>query len=259
MPAAGHIVHMPAHIYIRVGRYEDAIERNQHAVHADETLYRRPASLRRVPPRLLSRTTITSSRSRRRWPRTRTRRWTRRATWRRTPTARCWRIPDLGGTLQHFITTEVSTLVAVRAGGRRCSQQPAVRRPSDLPAGTLALRAGHGVRGHRPARRGRRRSSTRCVQLVNDPATAAVAIFGLNTGPQILAVAERVLSGRLAAARGEVDEAVRHPHRRASSSRTGSPTTSRRTGTSPCARSWPRCSTTRDDWTRPRRRTKRTS
>ncbi|HET9439103.1 MAG TPA: hypothetical protein VFO52_02985 [Longimicrobiales bacterium] len=36
MPGAGHIVHMPAHIYIRVGRYNDAIDRNVHALHADE-------------------------------------------------------------------------------------------------------------------------------------------------------------------------------------------------------------------------------
>ena len=37
MPAAGHLVHMPGHIYIRVGRYADAIAANEHAVHADET------------------------------------------------------------------------------------------------------------------------------------------------------------------------------------------------------------------------------
>jgi tetratricopeptide (TPR) repeat protein len=37
IPGAGHIVHMPAHIYIRVGRYNDAIESNIHAVHTDET------------------------------------------------------------------------------------------------------------------------------------------------------------------------------------------------------------------------------
>ncbi|HUF88499.1 MAG TPA: hypothetical protein VMR66_00805 [Gemmatimonadota bacterium] len=37
MPGVGHIVHMPAHIYIRVGRYNDAIESNIHAVHTDET------------------------------------------------------------------------------------------------------------------------------------------------------------------------------------------------------------------------------
>jgi tetratricopeptide (TPR) repeat protein len=37
VPGAGHLVHMPAHIYWRVGRYQDAIVANQHAVHSDET------------------------------------------------------------------------------------------------------------------------------------------------------------------------------------------------------------------------------
>jgi tetratricopeptide (TPR) repeat protein len=36
MPAAGHIVHMPSHIYLRVGRYADAIKSNERAVAADE-------------------------------------------------------------------------------------------------------------------------------------------------------------------------------------------------------------------------------
>jgi len=36
MPAAGHIVHMPSHIYIRVGRYDDAVKANQAAILADE-------------------------------------------------------------------------------------------------------------------------------------------------------------------------------------------------------------------------------
>lgn len=36
MPAAGHLVHMPSHIYIRVGRYADAVRVNQLAVGADE-------------------------------------------------------------------------------------------------------------------------------------------------------------------------------------------------------------------------------
>ena len=36
MPAAGHMVHMPAHIYQRVGRYADAIKSNELAIAADE-------------------------------------------------------------------------------------------------------------------------------------------------------------------------------------------------------------------------------
>jgi tetratricopeptide (TPR) repeat protein len=40
MPGAGHIVHMPGHIYVRVGRYADAIQANEHAIHADESYIR---------------------------------------------------------------------------------------------------------------------------------------------------------------------------------------------------------------------------
>ena len=36
MPAAGHLVHMPSHIYIRVGRYKDAVNANHKAIAADE-------------------------------------------------------------------------------------------------------------------------------------------------------------------------------------------------------------------------------
>jgi tetratricopeptide (TPR) repeat protein len=36
MPGAGHLVHMPTHIYIKLGRWDLAAEHNAHAVHADE-------------------------------------------------------------------------------------------------------------------------------------------------------------------------------------------------------------------------------
>ena len=36
MPGAGHLVHMPAHIYMRVGKYHEAVEQNQQAAHVDE-------------------------------------------------------------------------------------------------------------------------------------------------------------------------------------------------------------------------------
>ncbi len=41
MPDAGHILHMPSHIYLRVGRYADAIKSNQKAVAADEAYLER--------------------------------------------------------------------------------------------------------------------------------------------------------------------------------------------------------------------------
>lgn len=36
MPGAGHMVHMPAHIYMRVGRYQEAVEANLRAIATDE-------------------------------------------------------------------------------------------------------------------------------------------------------------------------------------------------------------------------------
>ncbi len=36
MPGAGHMVHMPSHIYMRVGRFDDAVESNRLAILADE-------------------------------------------------------------------------------------------------------------------------------------------------------------------------------------------------------------------------------
>jgi tetratricopeptide (TPR) repeat protein len=47
MPGEGHMVHMPAHIYIRVGRWNDAVRANQHAIHSDEVFIegQRPAGV----------------------------------------------------------------------------------------------------------------------------------------------------------------------------------------------------------------------
>ncbi|MGH0035722.1 MAG: tetratricopeptide repeat protein [Myxococcota bacterium] len=38
-PDAGHLVHMPSHIYYRLGRYDDALEINRRAVAADEAFF----------------------------------------------------------------------------------------------------------------------------------------------------------------------------------------------------------------------------
>jgi hypothetical protein len=36
MPGAGHLVHMPSHVYIKLGQWDLAAEDNEHALHADE-------------------------------------------------------------------------------------------------------------------------------------------------------------------------------------------------------------------------------
>src|SRR5580765_98271 len=40
VPGAGHLVHMPAHIYLRTGRYNDASVANQDAIKADEAYFK---------------------------------------------------------------------------------------------------------------------------------------------------------------------------------------------------------------------------
>jgi tetratricopeptide (TPR) repeat protein len=47
MPGAGHLVHMPTHIYIKLGEWSLAAEHNAHAVHADEQFInkRRPTGV----------------------------------------------------------------------------------------------------------------------------------------------------------------------------------------------------------------------
>jgi tetratricopeptide (TPR) repeat protein len=39
VPGAGHLVHMPSHVYWRVGRYHDAARINEHAIHTDEATF----------------------------------------------------------------------------------------------------------------------------------------------------------------------------------------------------------------------------
>lgn len=43
MPGAGHVVHMPFHIFYRIGKYKDALEANRTAVEADEAYIARAA------------------------------------------------------------------------------------------------------------------------------------------------------------------------------------------------------------------------
>jgi tetratricopeptide (TPR) repeat protein len=44
VPAAGHLVHMPAHIYLRTGDYKAAVQSNDQAARADEAFFRASGS-----------------------------------------------------------------------------------------------------------------------------------------------------------------------------------------------------------------------
>ena len=65
MPAAGHVIHMPSHIYQRVGRYADSMKSNQLAIAADED-YLAHRHAQGMYPMMYTPITFTFSGSRRR-------------------------------------------------------------------------------------------------------------------------------------------------------------------------------------------------
>ena len=65
-PAAGHLVHMPSHIYLRTGDYAAAVRSNQQAIAADRN-YRRSSPSRRPESWAIRTTTSTFLRSRPAW------------------------------------------------------------------------------------------------------------------------------------------------------------------------------------------------
>ncbi len=64
VPVAGHLVHMPAHIYLRVGRYHDAVTANELAATADED-YIAQCNAQGFYPAVYTRTTCISCGTRR--------------------------------------------------------------------------------------------------------------------------------------------------------------------------------------------------
>ena len=67
---AGHMVHMPAHIYYRLGRWKDSIRVNVDAARKDEAYIQAARATRASSATAIIRTTSTSSSPRRRWPAT---------------------------------------------------------------------------------------------------------------------------------------------------------------------------------------------
>ena len=205
MPGAGHLVHMPGHIYIRVGRYLDAIRANEHAVHADESYIRdqRPAAgaytLGYYPHNydFLAFAAAMAGRGEQALQAART----------MASLIPVESLSDPGMRhLQHHLVRPMQILVRLERWDE-VLQAPA---PPEHLAHARAL--WHYARGRALAARGDLAGAeaelARVQAAAADPALADMRLE-FNTSPAILAIAAEVLAGSIASARGAHDEAIR--------------------------------------------------
>lgn len=205
VPASGHLVHMPAHIYIRTGRYRDAILANQQAVKSDhgylshnhtESIY----TLAYVPHNyhFLWAAAIKTGRK-------------ALATQAAADTAskvkpELLREPGLDGTLQHFSLIPLYTQ-ALFGDWEAILQEPA-------PAPDLLYPKGiwHYARGLALLRTDRaepaRQELAQLEKIANDPAIAELKVFDLNPVASLLRIGSDILSGELAAETKDYDKAA---------------------------------------------------
>ena len=207
VPGSGHLVHMPAHIYIRVGRYRDAALANQKAVKVDqhylshshaESIY----TAAYVPHNyhFLWAAAIKTGQQRLAMDAA------RETAAKVNPES--MRDPGFAGTLQHFWLMPIYT-EALFGQWNDILEEP--EPPPDLlyPRGIL-----HYARGLAFLRKGQvDRSQLELIKLKNiisNPAVADLTIFDLNAVTKILKIAQAVLEGELAANRGNYNLAISH-------------------------------------------------
>jgi tetratricopeptide (TPR) repeat protein len=206
MPGAGHIVHMPGHIYVRVGRYMDAVKANEHAVHADETYIRdqRPGvgiyTAGYYPHNydFMAFAAAMAGRS-------------KQAIQAADELATVVPREMLGAPgmafLQHHITRPLQLRVRF---GRWDEILSSPAPPEDLPH---ARAMWHYARGRALAAKGRVKEAdaelAHVRKATTDPRLAGVKLE-FNEAPAILGIAEHVLAGSIASKRGSHEEAIAH-------------------------------------------------
>jgi tetratricopeptide (TPR) repeat protein len=204
MPGAGHLVHMPAHIYIRVGRYADAIKANEHAVHADETYIQdqRPGmgtyTMGYYPHNydFLAFAAMMAGRSQQAIG-------AARKVESLIP-EEMLRAPEMGF-LQHYWTGPLRLLVRFGHWDEILKASPP---PEDLPYARAMWHYAHGVA---QAAKGNPDAAEKDLVQVRtaaeNPALARMTV-GFNPAPSIMQIASNVLAGEIAAQRGNHQEAI---------------------------------------------------
>jgi tetratricopeptide (TPR) repeat protein len=202
-PGAGHLVHMPAHIYWRLGRYSDAIDVNILAVKADKAYMakREPSPIYRglYYPHNIDFIWQSASMSGRGSDTIRAAREFAET----APPAMVREMPDME-------TAPAAPLFALARFGRweEILRQP--RPPAEFPYVTGSWRYARGLAfaatGRRPEAEGELAALRQVAADV--PADRTLGFFFKTQA--ILALADNVLAGEIAARSGQTDVAVRH-------------------------------------------------
>ena len=202
MPGAGHMIHMPAHIYLRVGRYADVVTSNQRAVAADEDYITQCRAQGMYPLAYYPHNihfvwlgaTMSGQSALAIDAATKTASAVARAT------------PDQRPFVQGFIA--VPFFAQVRFG----KWDDLLMAPKP-PFDSLYMRGvWHFARGSALAGKGRlaeaEQELAELQRVAGDPELAKVPSFAINSPQSILRIAPEVLAGDIAARRKEYDKAI---------------------------------------------------
>jgi tetratricopeptide (TPR) repeat protein len=204
VPGAGHLVHMPSHIYIRVGRYHDGSLANERAIEADDD-YVTQCRAQGIYPvayvphnhHFLWATTTMEGRSA-----------DSIAAARHTAAhvnRSLMRDPQLA-MLQHF--SSIPYYALVRFGKwAEILEEPAP--DADLLYPMAVWHYARGVAHVRRGELGEAKKELAAVRTIaSNPALEEIRIWGLNPTSSLAEIAAAVLQGELAAARGKTEAAV---------------------------------------------------
>ncbi|REJ85667.1 MAG: hypothetical protein DWQ34_28405 [Planctomycetota bacterium] len=208
-PGAGHLVHMPSHIYIRVGRYGDAVDINEMAVEADDEYAAQCHAQGLYPVAYM--------------PHNHHFIWfaaTMQGRSARAMEAACHMADHVDTELMRepgYIVLQHFTLIPIYAEVRFGEWDLLLAEPE--PDEDLLYPRGiwHFGRGMAFLRKGEsesaRKELERLSQLAAEESLADEFIWGINSAQHLLQIAEQVLSGEIAAAAGEFEEAIAHLQR----------------------------------------------
>ena len=209
VPGAGHLVHMPGHIYLRTGRYHDASVANDNAVKADEAYLKanRVAGnmmyeVGYVPHNFHFFVTSASLEGRQADA------LKAAEQVREKMHGDMLRDPSMGGMVQHMTLAPLYTKVWFGLWDQVLAEPVP---PADLPFMTAMSQTARGLASAATGKLADAEAAQKVVAgIKEDPALKNIFVSSVNNASAIVAIAHEVLSGEIEAKRRRADRATRH-------------------------------------------------